>query len=295
MSTDTRTLKRSFEASESPMSDSSIVPSSTVDNLLSWLKRHGTIGLDHLEFKSSRHAGLGCFAKKTFEVGDPVFIIPHVCILTFGKVLESSSIQTLQQEAIRKGLNEGLTAELLVWLYMSEESRNSLSHFGPYLRSLDRQHLPTAVRWDEDLLEALAGTNLAASLADIFPSIANNAQLVRRIAESPSSEIDLSPVLDAGTEDDLLWARSHYLSRRYPARFGGDEECYAGQLKLQSREKGLANMGCLCPLLDILNHKSEVEWLTFQVTEDALHVICNHRIEAVSSKIKHNNGFQIPN
>lgn len=273
-----RRSKRSLD--EGPTQTESTLPSSNVDDLLSWLKDHGTTGLDHIEFKPSNRAGLGCFAKKTFEVGDNLFVIPHNCILTFGKVLESSSIQILCQEASRKGLEEGLTAELLVWLYMCEEINNSSSHFGPYLRSLDRQNLPTMARWGKSLLEALAGTNLAASIADIFPSIANKLLLLSRIAESPSTETKpLSNIRTVATDDTLLWARSHYLSRRYPARFGGDEESYVDRLQQCSREVGLANMGCLCPLLDILNHKSDVEWLRFQVTQDALQVICNHRIE----------------
>ena len=49
-------------------------------------------------------------------------------------------------------------------------------------------------------------------------------------------------------------------------------------------EKGLGDLGSLCPLLDILNHKSGTDWLKLEVSDGCLHVICNHPIRKVASE-----------
>ena len=65
----------------------------------------------------------------------------------------------------------------------------------------------------------------------------------------------------------LIWARGHYLSRRYPSRFGGDKEsnqnCHC--LASDARELDMDNLGALVPLLDILNHDDKQDYLTFDV------------------------------
>jgi hypothetical protein len=246
--------------------------------LVHWLATHGCAGLDDLEFRSTASAGLGCFAKRDFEVGDTLFVIPHQCILTFNKAVASNSNQELLQRLQSKQTddeNSVITAELLVWLYMCEQYHDSgnSSCFGGYLRSLDRQRLPSVLCWPAEFQEALQGTNLHANLASIRPSMC--AQLA-----TVSGLLGTGSVSDVA-EEDLLWARSHYLSRRYPAHFGEhtdvNEPGGVGNALLQSlpRESGLSKMGCLVPLLDILNHESGVEWLRFDVRDHALHVICN--------------------
>ena len=77
---------------------------------------------------------------------------------------------------------------------------------------------------------------------------------------------------------DVLWARNHYLSRRYPgeyAEFSPDSE---GRLQEFIREHDLQDLGAYVPLLDLLNHKNienGKEWLTFELDDCYLTVRTN--------------------
>jgi hypothetical protein len=271
-----RKRTRRSQASEAP---SEVATSSDVDELIKWLHSNGCRGLDDLEFRMTPDSGLGCFAKRDFDVGDVMFTVPQRCIITFAKAVESTAIKAIISEAFSEEQQlycKEITAELLVWIFMCGQLNNDKSSFfSPYLRALASDaNLPTVCCWPENLQRALVGTNLSANTAAVKPRIAAQCEAVQSLPSSTSACI---------TEGSLLWARSHYLSRRYPAHFGDDESDTTNHL-LQAlpREAGLSNMGSLVPLLDVLNHKSEVEWLKFKVQDKSLHVICNYPRQKVS-------------
>ena len=49
----------------------------------------------------------------------------------------------------------------------------------------------------------------------------------------------------------------------------------------QYRETELGNLGSLVPLLDILNHNYDHDWLRFEYDAEFLSVICNHPVKQV--------------
>ena len=49
-----------------------------------------------------------------------------------------------------------------------------------------------------------------------------------------------------------------------------------------TKEPNMGNIGSLVPLLDILNHNHDREWLKFTISGGKLQVICNHPVDIVS-------------
>ena len=71
---------------------------------------------------------------------------------------------------------------------------------------------------------------------------------------------------------NLLWARGHYLSRRYPEHFACTSTDFVNNACQLPKEPGVEENGALVPLLDVLNHKNTVggmEWLSFSGEEDS--------------------------
>ena len=78
--------------------------------------------------------------------------------------------------------------------------------------------------------------------------------------------------------EDLTNARALYNSRRYPLRFALSEETTK---KRKHTERAIYDptQGCMCPLLDVLNHQSSTDVLRFQVTDSTLNIIANQTIQ----------------
>ena len=59
----------------------------------------------------------------------------------------------------------------------------------------------------------------------------------------------------------------------------------------------MGNIGSLVPLLDILNHNHDREWLKFTISSGKLQVICNHPVDIVSNyfslQIRSSNTFLV--
>jgi hypothetical protein len=111
------------------------------------------------------------------------------------------------------GNNDLMTAELLLWVYMSEQVHSESRHFYPYLHTLSKQP-PSPHYWSEQLLHCLTGTNL---------EILNGSQ--RILHEQSALLLSLIPHMSADSSkhknalndifsyESLSWARGHYLSR----------------------------------------------------------------------------------
>ena len=159
---------------------------------------------------------------------------------------------------------------------------------------------PSLLGWtdnfEEKILEPLRGTNLVFSLQHSLDRLHRQANLMDAIRAAHPSESATYIPQQLFNFESLLWARGHYLARRYPAKFalpifGEDGHAVegssaAGPSSLK-REAGLESRGCLVPLLDILNHNHDHEWLTFKVESGCLHVICNHPLSEVGISYMH--------
>lgn len=264
--------------------DESSFPSTSFDSLtqlLSWFQTNQFQGLEDLEFKASETCGgsLGCFAKKDFAVGDLLFTVPQSSILSTAHVLQSPITKFIYEEAIKRKMLSKISVELLVWLCMIDEQRDD-QHFQVYVQSLAK-YSPSLLNWDPNLLALFDQTNLGTTIKTLEGKLNEYAELLREMRRwnKPTSE-QLLPV-ERFNFNSLVWACGHYLSRRYPGQYGAPTPQDASiDLSKFSREADMGNVGAMIPLLDILNHSHEQEWLKFEVKDGALHVLCNYPVKA---------------
>jgi hypothetical protein len=283
--------------------------SKDIEGLLAWLRRNGAYGTteESIRIAYSNGKGLGVFASKDFAAGDVIFTIPRKCIIGIGDALSSKIVQIMKNREGGSASNQ-ITDELAIWMFMAEARAHQQSHFHPYLRTLDYETLPSILEWDSELLSALAGTNLYASIQ----SARERVNLYREIVDSINAQalsLDSSSFQSPGKKRqrsdlnveadrigggtnmrDLLWARSHYMSRRYLGEFPSS---YDAKYTPSKQESDLGNLGSMCPLLDILNHNSSQDWLELVINGDFLVVKANVSISS-GSEIFYNYG-KFPN
>lgn len=266
-------------------------PSSTsIEQLLIWLDNNNDnnnkIGNNSncIEFRDSSlnsgGSGVGCFALKNFNIGDTFFVIPTKCIFSYKNALNTSTTRLVREAATSLNERNKVTKELLIWLTICEEYANDQSFFYPFVKSLDT-NTPCPNLWPNDLLDGLIGTNIYKNIIDVNNHLDDIIEFLTRVRKwivvNKKDENALNTQVFNKTT--LNWARSHYVSRRYPNHFSGDEIIEDKESMLDTREIGLSNIGCLCPLLDILNHNSDQDWLNFVVKDSELHVICAYPIK----------------
>ena len=279
-------------------------------NLLDWLLANSKTTTLHdelkkVEFKCDSVKGLGCFAKTDFAVGDILFTIPRKCIIgyntaKFNELLQElrSLFQELQSNSSFQ-LASSWSCEFVIFLYMIEQiydANEDICFHKPYLCSLEYENIPGILSWSTDLKECFLGTNLKPTLDNTELNLIHKLELLKQLiaryeekSTTPNSSNVLEKYLAMLKQVDiksLTWAWSHYLSRRYPGNFAPSNSSSRNeQLSVvlnDGREEGLANLGSLVPLLDILNHDYSENWLTFQINEEELLVICNHPVQKVS-------------
>lgn len=267
------------------------------ENFLEWLRKNDTTGLDDVSFAVVKDRGLSCFADKDYAAGDSIFRIKQTCLIGLHQAEKTRTSQALRLAASALGERSSCTSELILWVYMCQRPK----HFEPYLKTLDQTCLPDPSRWQPpQLVEALSNTNLGSTLGDIESHLKEKIAFLDRVRDyygnneknqssgSGSSEqltfsIDDIPSRDEVSLEALAWARSHYLSRRYPGSFSEESSnitdtsnapIMTSTTTLNSesdgREIGMSHMGCLCPLLDILNHSGEKDWLLLYVKDGYL-------------------------
>ena len=274
-----------------PRLDVALSSTTSYTPLLAWLERCGATGLDHLRFEMSPLGSLGCFAGRDFAVGDELFSVPWSCIVTFNDTERSPTVALVKEgvAAAVAASSSLMTAELLLWVFLIEQrattdesSSSSSSTYGPFLSSLDATS-PSPLSWPGDLLKALEATNIG-TMAAAKATLEQQLELltaVRRWGEVQRKDPHALTVLREHVDlAALQWARGHYLARRYPAHFAGDVKGSSSGPPGVAREVGLENLGALVPLLDILNHSDEEDFLAFDVRDGRLHVLCNHARQA---------------
>lgn len=95
------------------------------------------------------------------------------------------------------------------------------------------------------------------------------------------------------TRENIIWARAHYLSRRYPGHLAlssTENDNLKGNLM---QERNMGSYGAMCPLLDILNHNDAKDWLKLRIDPSdpsLLHIETNYAIQK-NSEIYYNYGL----
>lgn len=261
-----------------------------------WLKSAGCQGLEYLDIKESfslegDSSGYGCFAKKTFAVGDILFTVPQQCIFSLSNVIALPFSDALLRFADGIGKSELVSAEFLIWLEMCRHKANPTCHFHAYFASLPSED-PTVYNWSDDLQSCFEATNIAAMLHeqnkqrlqaqfDLFrtfwAAIYDNDNHLYDVLSSDASYQNLSSI----SMETFMWARGMYLSRRYPDTYAMPPSGPKQPPGKIGRESNFGNTGALVPLLDILNHRPGNCWLVFNATPTELQVVCNHPIAEV--------------
>lgn len=262
-----------------------------------WLESRHVQGMESVEFRDSDSCqSYGCYAKKDFNIGDIIFEIPQECLFGFHLVHETILTQVILTTTQRMNLQTTtLSPELILWLHMIEQRCNEALPFHAYFSSLSPLS-PTIDNWPSDYLQFLDGTNLASTLSNDHDSLDSLLVLLNEIWSSyeevlqhpshslvPNRNIDWK--INIFTPSSLRWARGQYLSRRYPERFVTiDEKAVEFRKHLPSQnELSFGKMGVMVPLLDILNHNDQAEWLDFKIqdTNSTLQIICNYPVKMV--------------
>jgi hypothetical protein len=259
--------------------------------LIDWLKNIGCEGLDGLDIaETSEGHGMGCFARKRFNIGDVLFKIPRAAMISVGNVSHSpvcaAVIKTINGNANFESL---LTIELLIWIFICSErfgvtgscTSNDNATFRPYLESLSEQS-PDILSWPPHLRDAFVGTNLEASIALAESRMEDIERLFVAVRDALGENAANIFPRNVYNRRNISWARGHYLSRRYPGAFAQGESILPRHLEGFNQEKGLEELGTFIPLLDILNHKTieeDREWLDLSVNETDLIVRTNFCIE----------------
>ncbi len=266
-----------------------------IENLMDWFRFHKFSGLEHLQLMlSSRCADtLGCFAKKDFKVGDILFTVPQKCILGLGSAMDHPLSNFIYNEAKKHQCFDRVTVEFIIWLVMidgkyrdheneNDEGDEGDGEFPPihaYLNSL-ADPSPSLLHWNPQLLKIVEHTNLGNSLIELDSSLRQYTTLLQDLRKWNKRDCERLLPLKFFNYENLVWACGHYLSRRYPSHFANQiySDLTIDDNKF-SRETSMGNLGSLVPLLDILNHNDEQEYLKFEVSNGTLHVICNHPIK----------------
>ena len=268
-----------------------------LNNLLSWLKAHNAKGFEESNvcFQYTQLSGLGCIAKHSYKIDDIIFTIPRSIIIGYNAASSSPlCIFLTSLSDLDPSTKSNLTCELIIFIEMIYNLKQIDSYYHSYTTTLDYKILPSILSWPPDLQQCLLGTNLGHSLSNASKNIKDKLVYIRHLISlykpdvhgSAANTVQNNSYIELlyGIDEYMLtWAWSHYLSRRYPGHFapasGGSGESL--QSPLHTREADFGNLGSLVPLLDILNHNSDHEYLRFEVTEESLLVICNHSVAQV--------------
>eukprot|EP00656_Telonema_subtile_P001976 TRINITY_DN10859_c0_g1_i3.p1 TRINITY_DN10859_c0_g1~~TRINITY_DN10859_c0_g1_i3.p1 ORF type:complete len:402 (+),score=67.15 TRINITY_DN10859_c0_g1_i3:36-1241(+) len=206
--------------------------------MISWLRKQGAVGLEHLEVRPSTTIGDGLFSKRAITPGGLIASIPQSSVLSVERAVESAHGATC------KGVHgDKISGEWVLLLWMVRGREDPTHPFYTYLTSLPEEASATPW-WPQDTLELLASSSLGASTKAVqqeFEAAFN--QIVPPLLEQHLE------AFECASREGLTWAYDMYHSRRYP-------------VKLCSWLEPDAHAGVLLPMLDLLNHKNEtaIQW-----------------------------------
>lgn len=274
----------SFGESHAPNPVSTKVDS--LNNLNDFFKNRGFTGTKNLDFAVSVGCKdtVGCYAKKAFRNGDNFFTVPEASMIGLKVVLEHDIVKSIIYIARKEGCLSQISVEQLFWtaMVLLKENDHTDKNYAPYLRSL-ADISPSILSWDSSLRVAFVETNLQIALEELNQSLLQYIKLLHTLIPITTGENSTFNItlLQQLTYEKLLWAAGHYLSRRYPMHFSlaitVEQQALLTELR---REHSFGNIGTMIPLLDILNHNHEHDWLEMHVEEGHLRVNCNRPVAA---------------
>lgn len=259
-----------------------------------WLLNSMVKGLDEVEFKKSDLCqSYGCFARRDYHIGDIIFEIPQHCLYGFHLIYNSNLTKTIVTTAKRIQMENKLFPELILWLHMIEQRSYSSFPFFSYFSSLSPQS-PTVDNWPIEYLQVLEGTNLASTIKNdlleglecLLNEIWESYREIVASIHSSARPTNIDWNANIFTISAIRWARGQYLSRRYPEKFV-NIEAEALDFRNSLPDVCFGKMGVMVPLLDILNHNDEVEWLDFKIHNNCLQIICNYPVKMVTLLSEH--------
>eukprot|EP01038_Epipyxis_sp_PR26KG_P011754 gene11754-15728_t len=256
---------------------SSSTPLSSISSLQNWLQHNNVKGVNNISMKLSPLGSLGCFSNINYAVGDTIFEIPRKSIFGINSTCQTKLTEFVKDCAEKLNCQSNITSEFLIWLHMIHYREDSNNHFYNYFNSLDHVS-PSLLSWSSSslYLQSIKNTNLGNSLIKYKETLENQYKIIEDIRRIDPIQSEIYINSKVFNFDALVWAKGHYLARRYPGHFEHDN--HHNLINNNYREIGLQNIGSLVPLLDILNHNNEYDWLKLQVDGDNLLVICNHPI-----------------
>jgi hypothetical protein len=280
---------------------------------------------------SHRHGvqvGLGGFALVDFKAGDLVFEIPKSLILS------SSCKRVVEHPVVRKlaAADSNITLETLFFVYIicvgqeHENSNDDRDDEYYYLSSLPAE--PPLL-----MAKELSGTNVGDQVVKDSAELVSQLDRIHNAVTATGTGVlsgggGKTVALETLTLEQLTKAKCNYNSRRYPLAFGGgdgaagscddddnNKERIIEKGKKRDRAKSADNddeipttsinkrrvydatQGCLCPLLDILNHREgNKEQLSFDFTSDPLILKVKTRVAvAKDDEIYSNYGCDVSN
>ncbi|KAK3268723.1 hypothetical protein CYMTET_22789 [Cymbomonas tetramitiformis] len=228
--------------------DSSDLPPA-MSEMIFWLEEN-EVDLSNLSIRTSKECGgIGVFTKSTASVDAMVVRIPQRLVLSIEKVRTSLVGQAVLKTAARLGVQ--VSGEVLLKLFMIVGRSSSENFWNRYLTSIPPV-FSSPLHWPEEVVEReLGGTNLKGEV-DV-----KRRDLREKYDALAPHLLQEFPELfeDVLSFDSFMWAHSAYSSRSFPPQLveGRDNEA----------KDGGDTIGCMLPLLDILNHKykTPITWV----------------------------------
>lgn len=226
------------------------------DELFAWLGERGA-KTSHLTVESDEDAGDCVKLTQTVAIGQPLVIVPHACVLTAEKAWACELGSKVKQ------CGERCSNELMLCLFMAQARASETSSWSCYLASLpETADIPAT--WEQDRLDReLKGTPLHSIV----------------MAEREATRSEFAAVSEALGKvqgiswDGVLWALSMFRSRSFPGHLaaaaggggavaaGGENSFSRGAASVGEQGGTLVRrgeesvVGCMVPLLDLLNHR----------------------------------------
>jgi hypothetical protein len=253
--------------------------------VFNFLEHLGAQGLANIELRNDATRGFSCFAKRDYLVGDVIATVPISTMLGLSPDVANStwckallSTKDCTQDSL-------VTKELIIWIGLALSRKGG----GEYLESLD-DIAPTPENWPHcEVLKSMIGsTNLASTCLASETRLRKQSELIAKIAQADSDSAEIDALRQVSYED-LMWAKGHYLSRRYPSKLAGVRTVNNTTLGFQdvktlAREPDLGSdkdVGCMVPLLDLFNHDHTQPWLDLRLDHSGLNlqILCSYPVE----------------
>jgi hypothetical protein len=216
--------------------------------LLEHLKSQGA-SFPKLSFQNTPSSGISAIATEDIEIGEIVFSLPAISILTTTKVRQSPLGQSLLRTS-NSNNSSILSNEFLLCLYLILARKCPENPFHSYAAALSLMP-PDTTNWPIEIQARVRGT-VAKATNTALQELKQWHTFCTTV-----EHLQLPPPFDVEkpTMEELLWARGHVVSRRFP-------ENVTSLSSKVSKDSNLLIGYSMLPGLDLLNHSHDVkmEW-----------------------------------